>query len=70
MLKISRTIEESLLNTQRENLGYFYDFGVIGCDEHEFSLVYTEDEIYLAHKSEFEYDGLFCRLKEPINYVK
>jgi len=70
MIKISRIVEESLLNNNKNNLGIFTEAGCFDCDSHEFSLVYTEDEIYLAHKSEFEYQGILCRLKEPINYVK
>lgn len=70
MIKINKTIETYMLELHRNNIGHFSEHGAMSCDEYDFSLVYLNNEIYLAHKSEFEYSGYLCRLKEPINYVK
>jgi len=60
MIEITKEIENFLLS--KILLGHYSEFGAIMLDA-EFILVYQNNKIYLAHKSEFEYDGIFVRLK-------
>ena len=63
MLKINKKLEKLL--SEIEGVGYFSEFGaIIGNDE--FVLYYSENnnEIFLAHISEFEQDGVLVKLKE------
>ena len=65
MLKITNEIADKIFEINRDKIGYFSAYGAIGCDEHEFSLVYDEDYgVFLAQKSDFEYDGILVRLKK------
>ena len=66
MIKINRDIANQLFETVGYGkIGIFCSQGaVIG--DNEFIIVYTEDtqEVYLAHISEFDQDGVLVRLKE------
>jgi len=63
MIKISRVLELEILCDASNKFGHYSEQGaVIG--DCEFILVYKDDNVYLAHISEFEQDGLFIRLKE------
>jgi hypothetical protein len=60
MIKITEEIEKFLIN--KIKLGHYSEQGAVVGDE-EFILVYIDNKIYLAHKTDFEYDGMFIRLK-------
>lgn len=65
MLKISEKLEQELIKELGKEIGHFSECGaVIG--DNEFVLIYKDNDIYLAHKSEFEENGIFVRLKEKI----
>jgi len=61
MIEITKEIENLLIETN--NFGYYGKFGAT-IDDNEFTLVYKNEKIYLAHKSEFETsEPFFVRLK-------
>jgi len=66
MLKITSKIANQLFEeVGYDKIGIYCSQGaVIG--DNEFIIVYTEDtqEVYLAHISEFDQDGVLVRLKE------
>ena len=66
MIKINRDIANQLFETVGYGkIGIFCSQGaVIG--DNEFVIVYKEEkeEVYLAHISEFEQDGVLIRLRE------
>ena len=63
MLKINDELEQLL--SKISGVGHFSEFGAIIGDD-EFVLYYSENnnEIFLAHISEFEQDGVLVKLKE------
>ena len=65
MLKITSKIANQLFEeVGYDKIGIYCSQGaVIG--DNEFVIVYTEDtqEVYLAHISEFDQDGVFCKVK-------
>ena len=65
MIKINRKIEKTLQDLKDNKIGTFFDsYGSFIDDDVEFVLYYGNGEIYLAHVSEFEFKGLFTRLKQ------
>jgi hypothetical protein len=66
MIKINSEIADLLFKTVGYgNIGIFCDLGYAGDNEVEFVIFYKEEvqEIYLAHISEFEQEGVLIRLK-------
>lgn len=62
MIKINRCLETEIVCNSLQEFGHYSDNGaVIG--DCEFILVYKDNNVYLAHISEFEQNGLFVRLK-------
>jgi hypothetical protein len=65
MIKITKEISNLLSETG--NVGIFCDFGaVIG--NAEFVIFYKDDsnDVYLAHISEFEQDGIYIKPKDNL----
>jgi len=65
MIEITKELEKLLLDNYPDKFGHYSEYGAVMGDK-EFVLVYQKDKIYLAHKSEFEEDGIFVRLKNKI----
>jgi len=66
MIKINREIANSLFEViGYGNIGIYCSQGAVIGDNNEFVIVYTEEtqEVFLAHISDFEQDGLLIRLK-------
>ena len=63
MIKISKEIELSLCTI--DGVGHYSKFGAI-IGEAEFILYYPEDskDVFLAHISEFEKNGILIKLKD------
>jgi hypothetical protein len=63
MIEISSKLEQYIMKIMPDKIGHFSEFGAVIGDS-EFVLVYEGYNIYLAHISEFEQDGILVRLKE------
>jgi hypothetical protein len=66
MIKLNEQQVNQLEN--HSEIGKFFDLSDGGdgafIDEEEFVLVYQDTGIYLAHRSEFEFQGILIRIKE------
>ena len=66
MIKINRKIANSLFEEiGYGNIGIYCSQGAVIGDNNEFVIVYTEEtqEVFLAHISEFDQEGVLVRLK-------
>jgi len=66
MLKITYKIEQELILYTGNNIGLFGEFGAIIGDRSEFVIVTEDDNIYLAHISEFDREGVLVKLKDNV----
>jgi hypothetical protein len=61
MIKINKLIENELIKENKE-LGIYTSQGAVIGDS-EFVIVIEANNIYLAHRSEFIFDGVFVKLR-------